>query len=394
LVLLTTTQPLSLLLHIIEKPVMQFEHLLKQIVACNSISSVDPSLDQGNRSMIDLLANQLEDLGFSCEIMELSPNKANLIASRGQGSGGLVLSGHTDTVPCDDTIWTSNPFELTERDGRFYGLGCCDMKSFFALAIEALKPHLNRDFKQPLIILATADEESSMSGARALVSKGVPVARRAVIGEPTGMRPISMHKGIMVEKLSIVGKSGHSSNPSLGRNAMETMQRVMSYLLALRDEMVQHKHPGFEIDHPTLNLGCIKGGDNANRICSHCFLAFEIRPLPGMDINKLQTDLEKNISQLASIDRVGWDLERIIVPPFSSEADSEMLDLCEKLTGYESGSVAFATEAPFLQQLGMDVVVLGPGDIEVAHQPDEYLALDRIDPTISFLSKLIGHSCL
>ena len=110
--------------------------------------------------------------------------------------------------------------------------------------------------------------------------------------------------------------------------------------------------------------------------------------------NLVDADLEKKISQLASIDRVGWDLERIIVPPFSSEADSEMLDLCEKLTGYESGSVAFATEAPFLQQLGMDVVVLGPGDIEVAHQPDEYLALDRIDPTISFLSKLIGHSCL
>ncbi len=373
---------------------MRFEKLLKQIVACNSISSVDPSLDQGNRSMIDLLANRLEELGFSCEIMELAHDKANLIATRGQGPGGLVLSGHTDTVPCDDTLWTSNPFKLTERDGRFYGLGCCDMKSFFALAIEALKPHLNQDFKQPLIILATADEESSMSGARALVSRGIPIARRAIIGEPTGLRPISMHKGIMVEKLSIVGKSGHSSNPSLGQNAMETMQRVMTYLLSLRDEMVHQKHPGFKIDHPTLNLGCIKGGDNANRICSHCFLAFEIRPLPGMDINKLQADLERKISQLASIDRVGWDLERIIVPPFCSETGSEMLGLCEKLTGYQSESVAFATEAPFLQQLGMDVVVVGPGDIEVAHQPDEYLSFDRINPTISFLSKLIDQSCL
>ena len=113
-----------------------------------------------------------------------------------------------------------------------------------------------------------------------------------------------------------------------------------------------------------------------------------------MDINKLQADLERKISQLASIDRVGWDLERIIVPPFCNETGSEMLGLCEKLTGYQSESVAFATEAPFLQQLGMDVVVVGPGDIEVAHQPDEYLSFDRINPTISFLSKLIDQSCL
>ena len=372
----------------------QFDDLFKEIIASNSISSVDPSLDQGNRMVIDLLAERLENLDFSCEVMELSSTKANLIATRGQGPGGLVLSGHTDTVPCDETQWTSDPFKLVERNNALYGLGSCDMKSFFALAVEAITHHQDAQFKKPLIIVATADEESSMSGARALVSAGRPLARSAVIGEPTGMRPISMHKGIMIEKLNIIGRSGHSSNPRLGLNAMETTQKVLSHLLQLRNELFQQKHPGFEIDYPTLNLGCIRGGDNANKICDRCFLAFEIRPLPGMDINRLQMELEDAIARLAIDDGVEWELDRIIVPPFSGKADSEIVALCEKLTGHASGSISFATEAPFLQQLGMDVVVIGPGDINVAHQPDEHLDLDRIPPSISFLSKLIGHCCL
>jgi|TARA_B110000483_G_scaffold240589_1_gene321534 acetylornithine deacetylase len=373
---------------------MQFNELFSRIIACNSISSVDPAIDQGNRPLVDLLANQLQDMGFECEVMALSANKANLIATRGRGPGGLVLAGHTDTVPCDESLWNSDPFALTERDNAWYGLGCCDMKSFFALAIEALRGYSEDTFKQPLIILATADEESSMSGAKALVDAGRPLARRALIGEPTGMQPVSMHKGIMIEKLTITGASGHSSNPQLGRNAMETMQRILAHLLALRERMREHKHPGFTIDYPTLNLGCIRGGDNTNRICGHCFLAFEIRPLPGMDIDQLQRDLERGIASLAEADRVDWQLERLIVPPFCAQPDSQMLALCEKLTGHSAGSVAFATEAPYLQQLGMDVVVLGPGDIDVAHQPNEYLDLERIDPSVAFLSQLIGHCCL
>ena len=326
--------------------------------------------------------------------MQVAENKVNLVATYGTGAGGLVLAGHTDTVPCNEQLWTSDPFVLSERDNRWYGLGSCDMKGFFPLAIEAAKQHLDKNFQQPLIILTTADEESSMSGARALVEAGVPKARHAVIGEPTGMRPVSLHKGIMVEQLVIRGRSGHSSNPSLGVNAMESMQRVLGQLMALRDQMQQQKHPGFTIDYPTLNLGCIKGGDNANRICGDCSLAFEIRPLPGMDMDKLQQDIEQHIDRIALADNVDWELQKLLVPPFCAQDQSEIVALCEKLTGHHRQSVAFATEAPYLQQLGMDVVVLGPGDIDVAHQPDEYLAMDRIKPTIDFLSQLIGHCCL
>jgi acetylornithine deacetylase len=371
-----------------------FKDLFREIVASNSISSASPQLDQGNLDVINLLANYLTDLGFNCEQMQVAENKANLIATYGTGTGGLVLAGHTDTVPCNEQLWKSDPFVLSERDNRWYGLGSCDMKGFFPLAIEAAKHHLDKQFQQPLIILATADEESSMAGARALVEAGVPKARHAVVGEPTGMRPVSLHKGIMVEQLVIRGRSGHSSDPSLGINAMESMQRILAQLMILRDQMQQHRHPGFTIDYPTLNLGCIKGGDNANRICGDCSLAFEIRPLPGMDMDQLQKDIEHHIERIALADKVQWTLEKLLVPPFCAEDHSEIVSLCEKLTGHHRESVAFATEAPYLQQLGMDVVVLGPGDIEVAHQPDEYLSMDRIKPTIDFLSQLIGHCCL
>ena len=373
---------------------LPFKDLFRQIIASNSISSTSAELDHGNMQVINLLANHLRDLGFKCEIMQTAPNKANLIATLGSGPGGLVLAGHTDTVPCNENLWQSDPFQLSERDNRLYGLGSCDMKGFFPLAIEAVKQHLDKKLQHPLIILATADEESSMAGAQALVKAGVPKARRAVIGEPTGLRPVSLHKGIMVEKLSVIGHSGHSSDPSLGKNAMETMQRILQQLMNFRDQLQQQKHPGFVIDYPTLNLGCIHGGDNANRICGDCYLAFEIRPVPGMDLEQLQTDLERQIASIANADKVDWHLDKLLVPPFCAEDHSELVALCETLTGHSAQSVAFATEAPYLQQLGMDVVVLGPGDIDVAHQPDEYLALDRVQPTIDFLSQLIGRCCL
>ncbi|MEH6469270.1 MAG: M20/M25/M40 family metallo-hydrolase, partial [Porticoccus sp.] len=130
--------------------------MLQRLIASNSISSVNPTLDQGNREVIELLAGWLNDLGFTTEIMPLADQrKANLIATLGTGSGGLVLAGHTDTVPCDEKLWNSNPFDLIEKDQRLYGLGTCDMKGFFPLAIEAAKPFLNQPLQQPLIILAT-----------------------------------------------------------------------------------------------------------------------------------------------------------------------------------------------------------------------------------------------
>ena len=178
----------------------------------------------------------------------------SLVASAGRGPDGLVLSGHTDTVPFDENRWNSDPFMLTETNGRLYGLGTADMKSFFALIIEAIRELDLSSLQQPLIILATADEETSMNGARALNAGHLQGARFALIGEPTGLKPVRMHKGMMMEAIRLTGLSGHSSNPALGHSALEAMHRVMTELLKWREEM-QHanNNPLFEIPVPTMN---------------------------------------------------------------------------------------------------------------------------------------------
>ena len=374
---------------------MDITDKLKALIAVNSISSVNPVIDQGNRQLIELLANWFEPLGFEVEIIPLAdPRKANLIATLGSGSGGLVLAGHTDTVPCDEQLWQQDPFALRETDDRYYGLGVCDMKGFFAMVLAAVQTFRDKEPTKPLIILATADEESSMAGAKALVESGKPSARYALIGEPSGMRPITSHKGIVVEKLRIVGRSGHSSNPALGQGTMPTLHRVLGELLSLQQELKErYKNPLFAVDYPTLNLGCINAGDNPNRICGHSDLGFEIRPLPGMDLDALKTELEARLLPLGKPEGVSVTMEHLLVPPYQADTNSELVARCEKLTGYRSEVVAFATEAPYLQQLGMDVLVMGPGDIDQAHQPNEYLERKRIDPMIRILEQLIAHYC-
>ena len=187
----------------------KFLQQLAQLVALPSVSCTDPHIDQGNLAVIELLANWLEAMGFSCEIMPVGVNKANLIATLGKGSGGLVLAGHTDTVPCDAQLWKSDPFTVTERQGKLYGLGIADMKGFFPAVLNAAQAFAKTPLRAPLIILATCDEESSMAGAKALVAAQKPKGRFAVIGEPTSLKPISLHKGVMMERVKIIGNSGH-----------------------------------------------------------------------------------------------------------------------------------------------------------------------------------------
>ncbi|HTN29650.1 MAG TPA: acetylornithine deacetylase [Pseudomonas sp.] len=367
------------------------------LIAAPSVSCTQLSLDQSNREVIALLEGWLSALGFQCEIQQVQPGKFNLLASRGSGPGGLVLAGHSDTVPCDPALWRSDPWRLAEREGRWYGLGACDMKGFFALVIEAVRGLLDQPFRQPLIILATCDEESSMSGARALAEAGRPLGRAAVIGEPTGLKPIRLHKGVMMERLDITGRSGHSSDPSLGNSALEAMHAAIGELLALRSEWQREYHNAlFQVSVPTLNLGCIHGGDNPNRICGRCALEFDLRPLPGMHAESLRAAIRERLRPVAERHQVRLDYAPLFpeVPPFEEPATSELVRLAERLTGHTAEAVAFATEAPYLQQLGCQTLVLGPGDIACAHQPDEYLALERIDPTVQLLRRLIEHYCL
>jgi acetylornithine deacetylase len=373
--------------------------MLSELIASPSVSCTQPDWDQSNLQVIEKLESWLSSLGFETEVMtvDAQAGKANLIATLGSGPGGLVLSGHTDTVPFNAELWQTDPFKLTEKDNRFYGLGTCDMKGFFPIAIEAARKFLDQPLQQPLIILATSDEESSMNGARALAEAGRPKARYAVIGEPTGLKPIYMHKGMMMESVRVEGKAGHSSDPSLGANALDAMHSVLTELIGFRaDLQKKYQNKAFKIAEPTLNLGCIHGGDNPNRICSRCEVEYDLRPLPGMNLNNLREDVSKRLAPLA--DKFGVQIRTQAlfpgIPAFANEADSDLVKKAEQLTGYQAESVAFGTEAPFLQKMGMDTIVMGPGFIDQAHQPDEYLAFDQIKPTVAILEKLIEQYCL
>lgn len=378
---------------------------LIELIQTPSVSCYDPSIDQSNQGVITKLAGWLEDLGFKVEQLPVPghPGKTNLLASLGSGPGGLVLAGHTDTVPFDDSGWNQDPFTLTENQNRLYGLGTTDMKGFFPIAIEAAKAFVGQSLKQPLMILATADEETSMSGARALVAMKKPQARYAIIGEPTGLRPIRLHKGITMERIRVHGQSGHSSDPSLGANAMEVMHAIISDLMLWRTELQnKYQHPGFSIQHPTLNLGCIHGGDSANRICGHCELDIDLRLIPGMQLGPLRQELRHRVNQVALVESqkqaqpIKVDCEPLFegIPAFETSESNALVQMAEQLTGYGASSVAFGTEAPFLQELGTDTIILGPGDIDLAHQPNEYLALDSIQPCVEILKNFIRRICL
>lgn len=371
--------------------------MFSTLIAESSVSCTQPALDQSNAGVIARLSDWFGALGFACETQEVTPGKFNLIATLGSGPGGLVLAGHTDTVPYDAALWQVDPLRLREADDRWYGLGSCDMKGFFALILEAVRELDPRQLRQPLIVLATCDEESSMDGARVLAEAGRPLGRAAVIGEPTGLRPIRLHKGILMERIDILGQSGHSSDPSLGHSALDAMQAVMGELLDLRAQWQrEYRNPLFLVPQPTLNLGCIHGGDNPNRICGQCALEFDLRPLPGMQPEALRQAIRGRLLPVAERFGVRIDYQPLFpaVPPFEQPAEAELVRLAERLTGHQAEAVAFATEAPYLQAITQEVLVLGPGDISCAHQPEEHLALARIAPTVTLLRQLIDYYCL
>jgi acetylornithine deacetylase len=320
-----------------------------------------------------------------------------LIATLGSGDGGMVLAGHTDTVHYDEGRWQSDPFALEERDQNLYGLGSCDMKGFFAIVLDTIQTMQLSNLKQPLIILATADEESSMSGARALVEQGTLKARYALIGEPTSLTPIYAHKGIMMERIQITGQAGHSSNPSLGNNALDAMHEVMSELMIFRQQLkTNYRDASFVIDYPTMNFGCLHGGDNPNRICGRCELEFDLRALPGMSNQALMAEIAQLLPRIEEKTGTKIQINSLVpdVPSFYTPIESDIIKACEALTKRQASTVAFATEGSFLNQMGMETLILGPGSIDQAHQPNEFMALDQIQPMQQGIRGLIERFCL
>ena len=380
-------------------PLAPFTELLGDIVAENSISAADSHWDHSNERVIDILQGWFDRLGFNTQIQDVDPlkGKYNLIATLGSGPGGLVLAGHTDTVPFDESRWSTDPFKLHFEQEKLYGLGSCDMKGFFPIIVEALRGLEGAELIQPLIVIATADEESSMAGARTLAEGSSFQARAAVIGEPTSIKPIRMHKGIMMESVQFHGCSGHSSNPALGQSTVEAVHGFLGEILAYRSRLQsQYQNANFLVSGPTLNVGAIHGGDSPNRICGHCQLNFDLRPLPGMSIESLHAEIKALVQQTGYQHAIEVTHKSMVkpVPAFETPASSELVKICERLTDTKAQAVAFATEAPFLSGMGMDTVVMGAGSIDQAHQPNEFLATEQVRGMADVLRSLIQNYCI
>jgi len=376
-----------------------FKTALTQLIASPSISSTQESWDQGNKEIIDLLATWFQSLGFNISIQAVphTRNKYNLLAKLGHGEGGLLLAGHSDTVPFDENRWHSDPLTIHEKDNKFYGLGTCDMKGFFAFILQAAKSVNIKQLKKPLYVLATADEETTMAGARFFAEQQLIKPDVAVIGEPTGLVPVIMHKGHMSHRISVQGQSGHSSQPNKGINAIEIMVLVINQLQKLKAQLTEnYQNTAFEVPEPTLNLGAIAGGDNANRICGHCHLDIDMRALPGIKDEELVQWLAEALAILAEKypGRITFEELHPSSPSFEQSSDSDLVSTAEQLSGHTCCAVNYATEAPYIQQLGCQTIVLGPGSINQAHQPDEYLCFSQISATEQILLNLIQKYCL
>lgn len=401
---------------------------LALLVAAQSVSSVDPAFDQSNRQVLAALDDMARARGGASTWFELpgtlddspaavaaaSPAgaatpgaaasdavapaaKANLVVGFGTGPGGLVLSGHSDTVPTNPRRWDSDPHILTERDGRLYGLGSADMKAFFPAALIAIERVGVGRLKRQVHLIATADEESTMAGARALMSAGIDLGQAAVVGEPTSLAPIRMHKGVMMLEFELVGRAGHASNPALGINALEGMNALISALLTFREaEFGQLHNADFPVPRPTLNLGAIHGGDSPNRICGACRLAVDVRLLPGQDPDAVLAALTLVAGQAVAGSGCTLNVRPLVapVPPMHTPSAGALVHLCEHLSGHQAAAVNFATEGPFFNQLGLETVILGAGSIDQAHQPNEFVAWEQVCGLVPILERVIERFCV
>ena len=369
-----------------------------------ALVAFDTTSRESNLELIRFVEEYLNNHGVaSTLIFNEDKSKANLVATIGPATsrGGVVLSGHSDVVPVDGQAWSSDPFRVVERDGRLYGRGTCDMKGFLAVALALVPEFQKRSLASPVHIVLTYDEETDCSGAvrlmQALPETGLaPYA--VIIGEPTQMRIINAHKGQTTIETEIVGCEAHSSAPHLGVNAIDIAVRLIAYLATLSDEIASLPNAMKDTTPPftTINVGTINGGRQVNIVPAECRFEWEIRAVPGHDaddiIERFRAYADRLITEMgnnfpaAAITTTITSATAAFVP----EDDSQAETLVKTLAGSnQAGSVAFGTEAPCYQQAGMSVVVFGPGSIEQAHKPDEYIALEQVDACVEFMRRLM-----
>jgi acetylornithine deacetylase len=372
--------------------------MIETLVAMPTVSR-DSNLD-----FIDFIRDYLAGYGVESNLVRNEDgSKANLYATVGpMVPGGVVLSGHTDVVPIDDQDWTSDPFEVVERENRLYGRGTCDMKSFYAIAL-ALLPDMNR-LQRPIHFALSYDEEVGCLGAPSLIealTAAVPAPEAVIVGEPTMMRVVTAHKSIFHFDTRITGHEAHSSQPHRGVSAVMVAARLVNWIQE-RQRQNAASAPAdslFEPPYTSMHCGMIRGGTAHNIMAHHCEFVTDIRCMPGEAAEDYFGELERFAREIVEPEMKAIAEDSGIefrinaeVPSFESDEDSPAVRLVKHLTGQNAlDSVSYGAEAGQFQQAGHSVAMCGPGSIDQAHQPDEFISLEQVEKGTTFIRRLIGY---
>ena len=358
-----------------------------------------------NLTLIEWVEGYLDDLGVAHRrVPNHDGTKSNLLASVGPAiEGGVVLSGHTDVVPVDGQAWVTDPFVLTPKDdGRIYGRGTCDMKGFLALALAAVPDLAAANPKKPVHLAFSYDEEIGCLGAPDMIkviAAELPRPALVVVGEPTNMEAVRGHKGISTFKVTVTGHEAHSSQTQLGVSAVMEAVKLMAALSDLAAKLEREADPAspFTPKHATLTIGVVNGGTAGNILARECSFLFDLRCQAGLDPDQSLTGFYAQVAELdaairARFPECGVKLERRSnTPPLAPEEGGAAEAFARRLTG-DNGPprvVAFAAEAGQFQGAGFSTVICGPGSIDQAHQPDEYVELSQMERGGAFMARLI-----
>ena len=375
------------------------KQFIDKLVSFATVSS------EPNLPLIQFVQSYLSGHGVACKILP-GPDgkKANLYATIGpMVEGGVILSGHTDVVPVQGQPWDSDPFQVLEQNNRLYGRGTADMKSFLAVALAFVPQMLKKGLRKPIHLALSYDEEIGCFGAPAMIremAEKLPRPMTVIVGEPTSMRFINAHKGIGSYTTTITGHEAHSSQIDYGVSAVMTAARLVTFLEDLMIENRQNVSPGVPFDPPytTVHVGVIKGGTAVNIIARECSFDWDVRTVSGEDardyVNKL-TDFCKPLLQ--EMQKVSPDCSIITTmnaeaPGLSPETDGAAEQLCRHLTGKKQmETVSYATEAGLFQKAGLSTVICGPGSINQAHRPNEYIEISQIQKFELFMHNLMEY---
>lgn len=371
--------------------------MLGRLVAFPTVSR------DSNLELIEYVRSYLADHGVASRLTHnREGNKANLFATIGAGEGGLLLSGHSDVVPVAGQAWASDPFVLTEREGRLYGRGTCDMKGFIAVVLAKVPMLAARAGGVPFHIALSFDEEIGCKGVGHLIAdlgeQGVRPAG-CIVGEPTDMNVVVGHKDGTAWRCSVEGREVHSSLAPHGVNAIEYAARLIVKIreIAERLEREEPRHPGYEIPFSTLQTGVIEGGQASNIVPRHCSFRFDVRTLPVTEsaalIAEIRSYAERDL--LPAMRRIAPDAAIRIeqlgrVPGFAIDPEAPLVRHVQRAARSNAapGHVAFGSEAGLFQEAAIPSVICGPGSIAQAHQPDEYVTLDQLARCEAFIDRL------